>query len=39
MQTYPKIIHITSTSDKDMFEIGIEDNGIGVIQENQDKIF
>ncbi|WP_285060587.1 hybrid sensor histidine kinase/response regulator [Pedobacter ginsengisoli] len=39
MQTYPKIIHITSTSDKDMFEIGIEDNGTGVIQENQDKIF
>ncbi|HKG07787.1 MAG TPA: ATP-binding protein [Pedobacter sp.] len=39
MQSYPKIIHITSTSDKDMFEIGIEDNGTGVSQQNQDKIF
>lgn len=39
MQAYPKIIHITSTSDKDMFEIGIEDNGTGVSPQNQDKIF
>jgi PAS domain S-box-containing protein len=39
MQTYPKIIHITSISDQDVFEIGIEDNGAGVSQKNQDKIF
>jgi PAS domain S-box-containing protein len=39
MQNYPKIIHITSTSDHNMFEIGIEDNGCGVSQQNQDKIF
>ena len=39
MQNYPKIIHITSTSDQHFFEIGIEDNGSGVSQQHQDKIF
>jgi len=39
MQSYPKTIYITSSTDKDMFEIGIEDNGTGVSLQNQDKIF
>ncbi len=39
MQSYPKIIHITSTADKDMYEIGVEDNGMGVEPKNQEKIF
>jgi len=39
MQSYPKIIHITSTADGDMYEIGVEDNGTGVDPKNQEKIF
>jgi len=39
MQSYPKIIHITSTADKDTYEIGVEDNGVGVEPKNQEKIF
>nr|WP_198160691.1 hybrid sensor histidine kinase/response regulator [Pedobacter panaciterrae] len=39
MQSYPKIIHITSTADRGMYEIGVEDNGTGVDPKNQEKIF
>lgn len=39
MQSYPKIIHITCTADKGMYEIAIEDNGMGVDPKNKEKIF
>ncbi|TKC05008.1 hybrid sensor histidine kinase/response regulator [Pedobacter frigoris] len=39
MQSYPKKIHITCRVNDDMYEIGVEDNGIGVDPPNQHKIF
>jgi len=39
MQTYPKMIHISSSADGGMYEISVEDNGTGVDPKNQEKIF
>lgn len=39
MQSYPKNISVTSTATPEMYEISIQDNGVGISSENKGKIF